>query len=136
MLSIEITFDKQLMVWLQKMYCFCLAELLVHFEYKFSGTCTSCSMLSICSHLVYAPPFLICVRPFLYCYIVVFLQVGTTGSIAVCISPLTAIIVEHNAKFKNLGIVAEFVGEAQTNPDAQRCVLQGEVHIILISLKM
>ena len=57
MLRIEITFDKQLMVWLQKMYCFCLAELLVHFEYKFSGTCTSCSMLSICSHLVYAPPF-------------------------------------------------------------------------------
>ena len=53
-----------------------------------------------------------------------------------CISPLIAIIVEQNAKFKNLGIVAEFVGEAQTNPDAQRCVLQGEVHIILISLKM
>ena len=43
---------------------------------------------------------------FLYCYVVVFLPVGTTGSIAMCISPLTAIIVEPNAKFKNLGIVA------------------------------
>ena len=28
MLSIKMTFDKQLMVWLQKIYCFCLAELL------------------------------------------------------------------------------------------------------------
>ena len=65
-----------------------------------------------------------------------FLPVGKTGSIAVCISPLTAITVEQNAKFKKLGIVADFVEAAQTNPDAQRCELQGEVQIILISPKM
>lgn len=68
-----------------------------------------------------------------YHYAVVSLPVGTTGSIAVCISPLTAIMVEQTAKFNSLGIVAEFVGEAQTNPDARRRVLRGEVQVVLIS---
>ena len=72
-------------------------------------------------------------RPHSYCYAVNSLPVGTTGSIAVCISPLTAIMVEQTTKFNNLGVVTEFVGEAQTNPDAQRRVLRGEVQIVLIS---
>ena len=42
-------------------------------------------------------------------------------------------MVEQTEKFNNIGIITEFVGEAQTNPDAQRRVLQGEVQIILIS---
>ena len=117
------------------MYCFCLAELLVHFEYKVvvhvQVVLCYVFVLTWCMyyHLNLCETFFI-----LLCSC--FLPVGTTGSTAVCISPLTAIIVEQNAKFKNLGIVAEFVEAAQTNPDAQRCELQGEVQIILVSPKM
>lgn len=50
-----------------------------------------------------------------------------------CISPLTALMMEQVHKFNALGISAEFVGEAQTDPAAKRKVLHGEVQIVLIS---
>ena len=49
------------------------------------------------------------------------------------ISPLTAIMIEQIAKFNNLGITAEFVGEGQSDAGAQRRVLDGEAQIVLIS---
>lgn len=66
-------------------------------------------------------------------YAVISVPIGTTGSIAECISPLTAIMVEQTAKFNSLGIITEFVGESKTNPDVRRRVLQGEVQIVLTS---
>ena len=55
------------------------------------------------------------------------------GSIAVIISPLTALMVEQVAKFNKLGITAEFVGEAQSDVSARSRVLNAEVQIVLIS---
>ena len=42
-------------------------------------------------------------------------------------------MVEQVAKFIDLGITAEFVGEAQSNAGARRKVLNAEVQIVLIS---
>ena len=50
-----------------------------------------------------------------------------------CISPLTAIMIEQVQKFNNIGISAEFVGEAQIDPVAKKKVLHGEVKIVLIT---
>ena len=50
-----------------------------------------------------------------------------------CISPLSAIMVEQTEKFNSLGIKTEFVGEAQTNPSSRRRVLNGEAQIVFIS---
>ena len=61
------------------------------------------------------------------------LIIGVKGSHAVCISPLTALMVEQVAKFNKLGITAEFVGEAQSDASARSRVLNAEVQIVLIS---
>jgi len=45
------------------------------------------------------------------------------GSIVVCISPLIAIKKEQTERFTQLGITAEFVGEAQTSSAAKLHVL-------------
>jgi len=44
----------------------------------------------------------------------------------VCISPLSAIMIEQTEKFNTMGIKTEFIGEAQVNPCSQRRVLNGE----------
>ena len=51
----------------------------------------------------------------------------------VCISPLTAIMVEQKAKFVAAGINTEFVGEAQKDPAAWKQVNDGQVQLIYIS---
>ena len=51
----------------------------------------------------------------------------------VCISPLTAIMVEQKAKFVAAGIISEFVGEAQKDPSAWKKVIGGQVQLIYIS---
>ena len=50
-----------------------------------------------------------------------------------CISPLTAIMMDQQTKFQNMGISAEFVGEGQKDPTAWRRVLNGEVQLVYIS---
>ena len=40
---------------------------------------------------------------------------GTSGSIVLCISPLTAIMMEQVSKFRSSGLTTEFVGSAQTS---------------------
>ena len=50
-----------------------------------------------------------------------------------CISPLTAIMMDQQTKFQNMGISAEFVGEGQRDPTAWRRVLNGEVQLVYIS---
>ena len=51
----------------------------------------------------------------------------------VCISPLTAIMIEQRDKFVMKGITAEFIGEAQVDPEAVTKVLSGGVQIVFIS---
>ena len=41
-----------------------------------------------------------------------------SGSIVVCISPLTSLMMDQCTKFVSRGISAEFIGEAQTSKDA------------------
>ena len=43
-----------------------------------------------------------------------------------CISPLTAIMIDQKAKFSPKGIVTNFIGEAQDDPETIRNVLQGK----------
>lgn len=57
----------------------------------------------------------------------------TERSIAVCISPLSAIMIEQSEKFNKWRILTEYVGEMQTDPDARRKVVCGEVQVVLIS---
>ena len=58
---------------------------------------------------------------------------GTTGSIVVCICPLTAIMVDQQKKFVMKGIKAEFVGEAQTDQATISKVLKGDLQLLYIS---
>ena len=58
---------------------------------------------------------------------------GTSGSIVVCISPLTSLMMDQHAKFTPRGLQTEFVGEGQTNPQKKDKVLRGEVQLVYIS---
>ena len=58
---------------------------------------------------------------------------GSTKSIVICISPLTSIMVDQQAKFSLRGLKMEFVGEAQLNKEAEERVLRGEVQLVYIS---
>ncbi len=71
-------------------------------------------------------PELVCLRPF-SC------TIGCKGSIVVCISPLTSIMMDQKAKFTPRGIIAEFVGENQEDPTAVKNVLRGVVQLVFIS---
>ncbi len=42
---------------------------------------------------------------------------GSTGNIVVCISPLTALMMDQQAKFAGYRLSTEFVGEAQTDKE-------------------
>ena len=55
---------------------------------------------------------------------------GTSGSIVVCISPLTSLMMDQHAKFTPRGLQTEFVGEEQTNPQKKDKVLRGEVQLV------
>ena len=48
----------------------------------------------------------------------------------VCISPLITLMMDQRAKFISRGLVAEFVGEAQTDKNAIRKVLEGKVQLM------
>ena len=55
---------------------------------------------------------------------------GSSSSIVVCVSPLTALMMEQRAKFTKLGLRCEFVGERQ------QCMLnvqKGRVQLLFIS---
>ena len=58
---------------------------------------------------------------------------GSTGSIVVCISPLTIVMIDQQAKFTAMGLSAEFVGEAQENREVVSKVLKGDVQLVFIS---
>jgi len=62
-----------------------------------------------------------------------FAATGTKGSIVVCISPLTSIMLDQQQKFSVKGITAEFVGEAQTDRAIVGRVLKGDLQLLYIS---
>ena len=61
------------------------------------------------------------------------MYVGTTGSLVVCISLLISIVLDQQAKFLSMGLRGEFVGEAQTDLEAVKRVLKGDLQLLYIS---
>ena len=51
----------------------------------------------------------------------------------VCISPLTSIMINQHTKFTPRCLKTEFVGEAHTDVEVVKKVLQGEVQLLFIS---
>ena len=60
-------------------------------------------------------------------------HVGKSGSIVICITPLTSLMMDQYAKLTSLGLTAAFVGEAQLNPLEKRKVIKGEVQMVYIT---
>ncbi len=50
-----------------------------------------------------------------------------------CISPLTAIMLDQCDKLKPLGLATDFVGEAQNDPKVTQRVLEGKTQLVHIS---
>ena len=48
---------------------------------------------------------------------------GSSGSIVVCICPLTALMMDQCKRFSEKGVVAKFVGEAMTDKNVIKEVL-------------
>ena len=67
------------------------------------------------------------------CSLIVSFLSGTSGSIVVCVSPLTSIMMDQRAKFTPMNLCTEFVGEQQTDRSAEIRVCKGEVQLVLIS---
>lgn len=51
----------------------------------------------------------------------------------VCISPLTSLMMDQCSKFTAHGLKAEFLGEAQSDQDAMKRVLDGEAQLVFIT---
>ncbi len=60
-------------------------------------------------------------------------HVGTTGSIAVVISPLTSIMMNQTAKFSPRDLSTDVVGEGQVDREATMWVLSGLMQLVFIS---
>ena len=58
---------------------------------------------------------------------------GCTGSIAVVITPLIALMVDQKKNFTPTGVSVEFVGEAQEDDAVVKKVLKGDVQLVYIS---
>ena len=55
------------------------------------------------------------------------------GSIALCISPLTALMMEQRSKFTVKGIRAEYVGQLQQDILALAAIKNGEFQLLYVS---
>ena len=56
--------------------------------------------------------------------------VGKQGSIVLCISPLTTIMMDQKQKFAAWGIKTEFVGEEQVDHTVTDCVMKGQIQLV------
>ena len=72
-----------------------------------------------------------------YCFVLLPLVfnhlLGSDGSIVICISPLTSLMMEQREKYSAQGICSEFVGELQQDIDAMTNVRKGLVQLLFIS---
>lgn len=66
------------------------------------------------------------------CYIILYYLVGTSGSIVVCISPLTSLMMDQTAKYCPKGLDVAFVGNDQKSCSRDR-ILSGEIQLLFIS---
>lgn len=64
--------------------------------------------------------------------ITLFFWIGTSGSIVVCISPLTSLMLDQRAKYSPRGLLVEFVSDEQSHCDKEG-ILRGEVQLLFIS---
>ena len=58
---------------------------------------------------------------------------GETGSIVLCISPLTSLMMDQRNKFAPRGLKVEFVGEQQTDSASWHDVIQGKVQLVYLT---
>jgi bloom syndrome protein len=61
------------------------------------------------------------------------LRSSNEASIVICVSPLTALMMEQRAKFTVRGISTDFVGELQQDVDAMEGVKKGNIQLLFIS---
>ena len=59
--------------------------------------------------------------------------IGISGSIVVCISPLTSLMIDQHAKYTPSDHITEFVAEAQCEEKAIDRVIRTEVQLVYIS---
>ena len=62
-----------------------------------------------------------------------YLRESQHPSIAICVSPLTALMMEQRAKMSTKGVASEFVGELQQDVDALEGVKKGQFQLLYIS---
>lgn len=53
-----------------------------------------------------------------------------SGSVVVCISPLTSLMIDQREKYTPKGLIAEFVGAEQIDPMVKSKVLNAEVQLV------
>ena len=58
---------------------------------------------------------------------------GSPGSIVLCVSPLTLLMLDQRSKFSPRGLSVEFVGEAQESSEAMNEVKKGKVQLVYTS---
>ena len=58
---------------------------------------------------------------------------GTSGSIVLCISPPTSLMMDQREKYAPKGISSEFVGGDQTDPIVIKKILEGAVQLVFIT---
>ena len=71
-----------------------------------------------------------------YCFVLlplVFRVLGRDGSIVLCVSPLTSLMMEQRSKYTAQGVCSEFVGELQQDIEAMTNIRKGLVQLLFIS---
>ena len=72
-----------------------------------------------------------------YCFVLLPLVfdnfLGYQGSIILCVSPLTSLMLEQREKYSTRGICCEFVGELQQDIEAMNNIRRGHVQLLFIS---
>ena len=68
-----------------------------------------------------------------YLHVVIALYLRCSGSIVLCISLLTSIMMDQKAKFSPCDICTEFVGEVQDDNEAVTNILHRKAQLVFIS---
>ena len=58
---------------------------------------------------------------------------GSTESIVVIVSPLTALMLDQKQKFSQQALTVNYVGEAQQDENAMASIMKGEVQLVYMS---
>lgn len=63
---------------------------------------------------------------------IIYVPIGTEGSIITIISPLTALMLDQKQNFSQKGLTVDYIGEDQTNLSA---VIEGKIQLVYMSLE-